>query len=139
MKNLMCIVLLVCSFNLFAQSNIESDELYLKYEKEYLNYLKDVEDIGLNKLDKMESDFYNSFKNQKLLESFLKSSNKLKWIDKNSSKLDNGFKDKYNDILNIRMVEKEKASAYLQILDQLIIKYDRYLIWNTIKNRLVTK
>src|SRR5690554_8220073 len=38
MKSIICVIILMFSTGLYAQSAIETDELFLRYEKEYINF-----------------------------------------------------------------------------------------------------
>ena len=89
-KNIICLALLMISANAFSQSkSIANDELYLKYEKAYVNYTSEVAPI-LHDLDNITRDFYNRMEG-KTLENFYKSKDKVKWLNRNIKKTT--FKD----------------------------------------------
>src|SRR5690606_38499448 len=83
MKNLIYSIILIASSNLYAQSSIESDALFLKYEKAYLemgssNLGRDYEQANQN--------FYSNFTDHKERNKFSKSNDKEKWLNKNYKK-----------------------------------------------------
>ena len=140
MKHILYIILLIFSSSVFAQSSIVTDELYLKYEKAYTNYHNSRDFQEYQKLDKMDGDFYKSFNNAKALNSYRKSKDPLKWLQKNLSKttfsnIDEAHK-LYNDILAIRQKLESEAMVHIELFNQLLKKYDSEIIWNTLKARL---
>jgi len=140
MKNIFYILLLICSTNVFAQSGIVTDELFLKYEKAYTEYVNSRKATNFQNLDKMESDFYKSFKDIKALKSFQKSKKPAQWLEKNISKLTYSTVAEavksYNDISDIKEQNLADAKVHTDLLDQLLKKYDKQIIWDALKSRL---
>lgn len=139
-KNIICLALLMISANAFSQSkSIANDELYLKYEKAYVNYTSEVAPI-LHDLDNITRDFYNRMEG-KTLENFYKSNDKVKWLNRNIKKTT--FKDVnealflYDSIEQYKSFQDEKSKELNNLLDQLLSKYDRDTIYFTLKDRLL--
>ena len=85
MRNLIYILILVFSTNTHAQSQIESDPLFIKYEKEYLKSIHSSTAGPDYELAK--KNFYAIFNNYKDKAKFEKAKDKESWLSKNSSKL----------------------------------------------------
>jgi len=140
MKNIIYILFLIVSTNVFAQSEIVNDELFLKYEKEYLRYVNSRDAQELQKLDKAEGAFYLMFKDQKGLKSFKKNKDQIKWLGKNLSKTNfssvSEAQTSYSDLFSMKQQQMEKGRASSELLDELVKKYDPALIWKTLKSRL---
>ena len=140
MKNIIYILFLIVSTNVFAQSEIVNDELFLKYEKEYLRYINSRDAQELQKLDKAEGAFYLMFKDQKGLKSFKKNKDQIKWLGKNLSKTNfssvSEAQTAYSDLFSMKQQQIEKGRASSELLDELVKKYDPTLIWKTLKSRL---
>jgi len=76
MKNIICIVILMFATGLYAQSTIETNELYLKYEKEYINL---TTSDYVTKYEEANREFQMRFDNKRK-GSFQKSKNKERWL-----------------------------------------------------------
>lgn len=141
MKNIFYIVLLVVSAKMYSQQNndITKDELYLKYENAYLN-INNQGARALGNLDEVSSEFYNKFQNPKVLESFSKSKDKMKWLNKNSNKtlFTNAQEalNSYTNFMNLKESYTKNTIVLTDLLNQLKLKYDGLLIWNTLKSRI---
>ncbi|KAA5533930.1 hypothetical protein [Paenimyroides baculatum] len=140
MKNIIYILFLIVSTNTFAQSEIVNDELFLKYEKEYLRYLNSRDAQYLQKLDEDEASFYKMFKEPKAVRSFKKNKDPLKWLEKNISKTNftNAVqaKNNYNDLIVLKNKLNNEGKLAVELLNDLVKKYDAALIWKTLKSRL---
>lgn len=140
MKNIIYLLFLMISANVFAQSNIVNDELFLKYETEYLKFLKSRSAQDLLSLDNAEGSFYKKFKDAKALKSFKKNKDQAKWLQKNLSKTNfasvNEAQTSYADLISLKNKFEEDGKLSLQLLDELVKKYDPALIWSTLKSRL---
>src|SRR5690606_3384041 len=77
MRNLIYIFFLIVSSNIFAQSSIEQDELFLKYEQEYLNSSR--AQLGVN-YEKAINNFYSKFIDFKSRYKFEKAKDKERWL-----------------------------------------------------------
>ena len=138
-KNIICLALLMISANAFSQSkSIANDELYLKYEKAYVNYTSEVAPI-LHDLDNITRDFYNRMEGKTVNEELNHS--KVKWLNRNIKKTT--FKDVnealflYDSIEQYKSFQDEKSKELNNLLDQLLSKYDRDTIYFTLKDRLL--
>jgi len=134
-------MLILFSSTVFGQSDIVNDKLYLNYEKEYLNYVNTRgEIVELQSLDKMESDFYNNFKDSKSKKKFLKSKDQNKWLENNYSRTlfvnAASAQNLFESITTLRLKNTAAAAGYMQLLEELLKKYDSKLIWETLKSRL---
>lgn len=140
MKNIIYLIFLIISTSGFAQSStIVNDNLFLKYEQEYLKYLNNRDNQELQKLDKAENSFYSMFKDQKSVKSFKKSKDQIKWLGKNLSKTNfssvSEAQTTYTDLYNMKQKQIEQGRVYSELLDELVKKYDPALIWETLKSR----
>lgn len=141
MKNIIYLIFLIVSTSGFAQSStIVNDELFLKYEKEYLKYLNNRDNQELQKLDKAEGAFYLMFKDQKGIKSFKKNKDQIKWLGKNLSKTNfssvSEAQTSYADLYSMKQKQIEQGRSSSELLDELVKKYDPALIWKTLKSRL---
>lgn len=141
MKNIIYLIFLIISTCGFAQSSaIVNDDLFLKYEQEYLKYLNSRDNQELQKLDNAEASFYLMFKDQKGIKSFKKNKDQIKWLGKNLSKTNfssvSEAQISYTDLYNMKQKQIEQGRASSELLDELVKKYDPALIWETLKSRL---
>lgn len=141
MKNIIYLIFLIISTCGFAQSSaIVNDDLFLKYEQEYLKYLNSRDNQELQKLDNAEASFYLMFKDQKGIKSFKKNKDQIKWLGKNLSKTNfssvSEAQISYTDLYNMKQKQIEQGRASSELLDELVKKYDPALIWENLKSRL---
>lgn len=138
-KNIIYLLLLVVSNNVYSQSSIIYDELYLKYEKEYFKYLKSMDIQELQKIDEAEGAFYKMFKDGKALKSFDKNKDQIKWLEKNLSKTKfltvKDAQTSYFDLFRMKQKQIEQVRVFSELLGELVKKYEPALIWNTLKSR----
>ena len=137
MKSIIYIIILIFSTGLYAQSAIETDELFLKYEKEYvnsserMNYGRDYENAITS--------FQSKFSDQKNSKAFAKSKNKERWLERNFSKIAFNSADEALDSyarLNQAKENLDRANNKLGDLHkELSKKYDVALIWETLQSR----
>jgi len=137
MKNFISIIVLIFSTSVFAQSGIENDELYLKYENAYI--------AGRNstsgpKYETAKGKFYASFKSYKDVSKFEKSNDKEKWLAKNYSKLHVRNADEaltlYNDYITIKTEMYGNVVEVQNNYNELVKKYGVNLVWETLQNRI---
>jgi len=129
-------------YEIQAQSqSIKSDPVFIQYENAYIKYVQDVNPI-LNELDILTRDFYGKF-DHKQLNNFNKSGDKNKWLSKNWSKLKfddlNQATFMYDSILRYKNFQNERSQLLTQYLNELLLKYDRNTIYNTLKDRIMNK
>lgn len=138
-KNIIYLLLLVISNNVYSQSSIVNDELYLKYEKEYFKYLDSMDTQELQKIDEVEAAFYKMFKDGKALKSFEKNKDQMRWLEKNFSKTKfsnaKEAQENYSDLFSMKQKQIEQGKVFSELLDELVKKYEPSLIWNTLKSR----
>lgn len=143
MKNIIYLLFLIVSTNVFAQSEIVNDELYLKYEKEYLKYLVETDSNELQILDQSDISFYRMFNDVKDIKKFRKSKDQEKWLQKNINKTKfanvNEAQKTYSDLVVLKEKLHNRGALSLDLLDQLLKKYEPELIWETLKTRIKTK
>lgn len=140
MRNFIYIILLIASSSIYAQTGIENDALYLKYEQEYLN-------LGTSKLgvtyEYANRDFYSQFQDYKVLHKFRGTKNKEKWLTKNFDKTNFKSADQaltaYNHLLDSKDALDKSIENMQQIRNELLKKYNENLIWETLQNRIKTK
>ena len=85
MRNFIYILVLIVSTNLYAQSGIENDEMFLKYEQEYLKSI--YSSTAGPDYERAKKYFYDSFKDHRDRSKFTKTKDKERWLNKNYSKL----------------------------------------------------
>jgi len=138
MKSIIYIIILIFSTGLYAQSAIETDELFLKYEKEYvnsserMNYGRDYENAITS--------FQSKFSDQKNSKAFAKSKNKERWLERNFSKTAfNSANEALDSYAKINQAKENLDRANNKLGDlhkELSKKYDVALIWETLQSRL---
>src|SRR5690606_15185390 len=137
MKKLIYIIILIASTSIYAQNAIETDELFLKYEQEYLK-TGNSED-GRN-YELANKNFYSKFNDYKQRNKFKKSKNKESWLNNNFSKTKYGTVNEalqaYKDMVNFDKSIKERINSTQEIRNELLKKYDETLIWETLQTRL---
>lgn len=140
MKNLIYIFLLIASTNLYAQGGIENDEMYLKYEQEYLKSIYSST-VGPD-YERAKKYFYDSFKDYRDRSKFEKAKEKERWLIKNYSKLN--VKDStealslYNTFIESKELLDNNNKFVGGIRNELLKKYDVNLIWETLQTRIKT-
>ena len=137
MKKLIYIIILMASLNIYAQNAIETDELFLKYEQEYLKAGSSKDGYNYELANK---NFTSKFNDYKQWGKFVKSKDKERWLSKNFSKTEFSSADEalqaYNDMVNFDKSLKERNNAIQEIRNELLKKYDETLIWETLQARL---
>jgi len=140
MKKLISIIILIASVNIYAQNAIETDELFLKYEQEYLK-TGNSED-GRN-YELANKNFTSKFNDYKQWGKFVKSKDKERWLSKNFSKTEFGSANEalqaYKDMVESSTLIRERNNAIQEIRNELLKKYDETLIWETLQTRLKAK
>ena len=138
MKSIIYIIILIFSTGLYAQSAIETDELFLKYEKEYVNSSERI-NYGRDYENAITS-FQSKFSDQKNSKAFANSKNKERWLERNFSKIAFNSADEALDSyarLNQAKENLDRANNKLGDLHkELSKKYDVALIWETLQSRL---
>src|SRR5690606_9495858 len=136
MKKLIYIIILIASANIYAQNAIETDELFLKYEQEYLK-AGNSED-GRN-YELANKNFNSKFNDYKQRNKFQKSKDKERWLNKNFSKTEFGSATEalqaYKDMVNFDKTLKERNNAIQEIRNELLNKYEDTLISEALKTR----
>ncbi len=137
MRNFIYILVLIVSTNLYAQSGIENDELFLKYEQAYLNMNSQNE---INNYEQATKNFYTSFVNYKDRSKFTKTKDKERWLNKNYSKLNLNSATEalnlYNALINSKAIIDSKNKVVEDTRNELLKKYDVNLVWETLQNRI---
>ncbi len=138
MKNLIYIIVLIASTNIYAQSSIVTDELYLKYEKANLDVIKNPTN-GHN-YELAITTFYSNFTDYKERIKFDKSKDKENWLNKNYKKTAFKSADEgvavYNNLLKSKEAIDGVRNNIQEIQNELLKKYDANLISETLRNRL---
>ena len=140
MKNLIYSIILIASSSIYAQSGIESDALFLKYEQEYLkmgtsNLGRDYELANRN--------FYKNFTDHRERNKFSNSKDKEKWLNKNYKKT--AFSsateavNSYTSMVNAQEAINKVSNDIQEIRNELLKKYDVNLIWATLQTRIKSK
>ena len=139
MKSTICLIILIFSTGLYAQSAIETDELFLKYEKEYINFSERAND-GME-YENATVSFYSNFNNDpKQLKDFENNKNKERWLQKNFSKT--AFSSANEALDSFAKLNQAKQNLDLannklgDLHKELSEKYDVTLIWETLQSRL---
>lgn len=137
MKNFIYSIILIASTNIYAQSSIESDALYLKYEQAYLQ--QGTSNLGRD-YEAANKEFYSNFTDYKEREKFSKNKNKENWLTKNYKKT--AFTSaaaavgSYNNMLNAQAALNKASNDIQEIRNELLKKYDVNLIWDTLQSRI---
>lgn len=120
-------------------SSILSDELYLKYEAAYVDYVGKTAPT-LNNLDRTTMEFTSKF-DDKATVSFNKSKDKIKWLKKNINKTSFENAEQavslYSTIKNFEDFQEESGRELTVALDELLKKYDRDAVYQALKSRLL--
>lgn len=136
MKNIIYVVFLLVTINGFAQSTIEQDALFLKYEQEYLKM--GTSNHGRN-YELANKNFYSNFADHKDRNKFIKNSNKENWLNKNYDKA--GFSsanealNSYNNMVTAKDALDKEVNNVIEIRNNLLKKYDATLVSETIQRR----
>lgn len=138
MKSIIYIIILIFSTGLYAQDAIETDELFLKYEKEYMNY-SERRNYGIE-YENANASFQSKFSDQKNSKAFAKSKNKERWLERNFSKIAfNSANEALDSYAKINQAKENLDRANNKLGDlhkELSKKYDVSLIWETLQSRL---
>lgn len=138
MKNYISIIVLIFSTSIFAQSGIENDELYLKYEQEYLKSIRSS--TAASDYELANKNFYTIFNNYKDRAKFEKAKDKISWLSKNSNKLNSNSAAEalslYKTFVESKQVLDNNSKFVEGIRNELIKKYDEKIIWETLQNRI---
>ena len=140
MKNLIYSVILIASSSIYAQSGIENDALYLKYEQAYLNM--GASNNGMN-YELAAKDFNENFTDYKERNKFNKSKDKEKWLNKNYKKT--AFTsaaaavNSYNNMINAQDAINKVSNDVQEIRNELLKRYDVNLVWETLQTRIKSK
>ncbi len=137
MKNLIYSIILIASSSIYAQSGIENDALFIKYEQAYLQ-------IGVSNLgrdyEQSNQNFYSKFTDYKERNKFSKSKDKEKWLSKNYKKTAFGSAaeamNSYTAMVNAQEAINKESNDIQEIRNELLKKYDATLIWNTLQDRI---
>ena len=140
MKNLIYSIILIASSSIYAQSGIENDALFLKYEQEYLKM--GTSNLGRD-YEQANQDFYSKFTDHKERNKFSKSNDKEKWLNKNYKKTafssSTEAVNSYTAMVNAQEAINKVSNDVQEIRNELLKKYDVNLIWDTLQNRIKTK
>jgi len=140
MKNFIYSIVLIASTSIYAQNNIESDQLFLKYEQEYVKNLQSTAGFDY---EQAYASFSQHFTDIKAREKFFNSDDKLTWLTKNFKKT--AFTSaseavaSYNNLLQIKATKDAASSNLIQMRSDLLKKYDGMLIYQTLKTRAQAK
>jgi len=140
MKNLIYSIILIASSNIYAQSGIENDALFLKYEQAYLNMSTSS---SVADYEKANQNFYSNFTDHKERSKFNKSKDKSNWLNKNYKKT--GFSSateaigSYNNMVNAKASIDKVSNDVQEIRNELLKKYDVNLVWETLQTRIKNK
>ena len=137
MKNLIYSIILIASSNIYAQSGIENDALFLKYEQAYL-------EMGSSNLgrdyEQSSQSFYSKFTDYKERNKFSKTKDKEKWLSKNYKKTAFASSleavNSYNNMVNAQEAINKSSNDIQEIRNELLKKYDVNLIWQTLQSRI---
>jgi|SRR5690554_1785020 len=139
MRKIFYILAFVFSTGMYAQAPIETDQLYLKYEAEYLNNA-DRTKYG-QEYEQAASEFYMKFTNdQKRFKAFNDSKDKERWLQRNYSRL--SFQsaqqavDSYQNLLTAKQSLDDANNRLKVLYEELKTKYDHTLIWQTLQDRI---
>ena len=138
MKSIICAIIVVFSTGLYAQTAIETDELFLKFEKEYVNFSERV-NYG-REYENTTGSFYSNFNDPKRLKAFENSKNKERWLQKNFSKTAfSSANEALDSFAKLNQAKQNLDYANNKLGDlhkELSQKYDTTLIWETLQSRL---
>ncbi len=140
MRNLIYIFILIASSNIYSQTDIEIDELFIKYEQEYLkmNSLGEIDNFEL-----ANKNFYSKFSNYKERYKFEKNKDKERWLNKNHKRTDFNSAteaiDAYNHLVSSKEAIDKMSNNIQEIRNELLKKYDVNLIWETLQTRIKSK
>lgn len=138
MKNFICILILIVSTNLYAQSGIENDELFLKYEQEYLKSV--YSSTAGPDYELANKNFYAIFNNYKDRAKFEKAKDKESWLSKNSKKLNSNSATEalslYKTFVESKEILENNSKFVGGIRNELLKKYDERVIWETLQRRI---
>lgn len=138
MRNFIYILILIASTNLYAQNGIESDELFLKYEQEYLKSI--YSSTAGPDYERANKYFYDCFKDYRDRSKFEKAKEKERWLIKNYSKLN--VKDStealslYKTFIESKELFDNNNKFVGNIRNELLKKYDERVIWETLQRRI---
>lgn len=137
MKNFIYSIILIASSNIYAQSSIENDALFLKYEQEYLSIT--TSNLGRD-YEKANRNFYSNFTDYKERNKFNKSKDKENWLNKNYKKTTFASAadavTSYNMLLSTKEALDKGTNSIQEIRNELLKKYDVNLIWDTLQTRI---
>jgi len=140
MRNFIYIFFLIVSSSIFAQTNIEQDELFLKYEQEYLNSSR--AQLGVN-YERAINNFQSRFIDFKSRDKFEKAKDKERWLSKNISKTtfgsENEASEVYKNLVNSKNALDNNSKIVQDIRNELLKKYDEKLIWDVLQTRIKSK
>lgn len=136
MKNIIYCIALIFSSNIYSQNDIEKDQLFLKYEEEYVNLT--ISDY-VTKYEEANRDFNKKF-DYKRKKTFEKSKNKERWLQNNYSKIafnsPNEALESYANLNKAKLNLDEVSNKVDNLHKELIQKYGVTLIWETLQSRL---
>ncbi len=137
MKKFIYIIILMASVNIYAQNAIETDELFLKYEQEYLKASSSEDGRNYELANK---NFNSKFNDYKQRNKFQKSKDKERWLSKNVSKTEFGSVDEslqaYKNMIELSTLIRDRNNNIQEIRNELLKKYDATLIWETLQTRV---
>ncbi len=139
MKNFIYAIILIASSSIYAQTSIENDALFLKYEQEYLR-------IGTSNLGRdyelANRNFHTNFIDHKERNKFAKSKDKERWLTKNYKKTTFSSATEavnaYNNMVNAKAALDKQTNEVQEIRNELLKKYDVNLVWETLQTRIKT-
>jgi len=138
MKSIICVIILMFSTGLYAQSAIETDELFLRYEKEYINF-SERRNYGMEYENAVGS-FRSNFNDPKRIKAFENSKNKERWLQKNFSRTAfSSANEALDSFAKLNQAKQNLDLANNKLRDlhkELSEKYDVTLIWETLQSRL---
>jgi len=123
MKNFIYSIVLIASTSIYAQNNIESDQLFLKYEQEYVKNLQSTA----------------GFDYEQAYASFSQHFTDIKAREKTAFTSASEAVASYNNLLQIKATKDAASSNLIQMRSDLLKKYDGMLIYQTLKTRAQAK
>ncbi|WKW45934.1 hypothetical protein P3875_09100 [Myroides sp. JBRI-B21084] len=137
MKNIIYVVFLLVTINGFAQSSIEQDALYLKYEQAYLQ-------LGSSNIaqqyEAATSNFYEKFDDYKVSNKFKGANDKERWLSKNASKTKFANETEalaaYKTMVSLNETMQQTNNSIQAIRSELLNKYDSKIVWETLQRRV---
>ena len=137
MKNFIYAIILIASSSIYAQTSIENDALFLKYEQEYLKM--STSNLGVQH-EQANKEFNSSFNSSKETNKFAKSKDKESWLTKNYKKTTFSSATEavnaYNNMVNAKAALDKQTNEVQEIRNELLKKYDVNLIWETLQTRI---